>query len=178
MYMYSIQSANSYTNSVGKRGNIMDRYNVYDTSAVQDVLLFREEEDIVKYFQEIFSDINKDFPNTFENKVRSLSDLKDVESQVSQVILPIEDITTVTSVLKYMIKNNNKFVITSTSIIPIELDNNTLTYTMYNSSHSITSYLRIDSFGTVKKLLNFLLLNIDHDKYKPYRELHYTVTKV
>lgn len=158
----------------------MSRYNVYDTEAVEDVLLYRTEEDIIKHFQQMFSEINKDFPNTIESKVRSLSDLKDVESQVSQIILPVVDITTVISVLNYMIKNNNKFVISSTSIIPIELtDNNrTLTYIMYNSGYSFTSYLRIDSFDTVKKLLNFLLLNIDHDKYRPFKEIHYTVTKV
>lgn len=157
----------------------MNRYNVYDTEAVEDVLLYKNEEDIVKYFQEMFNEINNDFPNTIESKVRSLSDLKDVESQVGQVILPIVDITAVTSVLNYMIKHNNKFVISSTSIIPIELmDDSTLIYTMYNSTYSVTSYLRIDSFGTVKKLLNFLLLNIDHGKYSPYRELRYTVTKV
>ena len=157
----------------------MNRYNVYDTGVVQDVLLYKKEEDIIKYFQEMFDGINKDFPNTIESKVRSLSDLKDVESQVGQVILPVVDITTVISVLNYMIKNNNKFVISSTSIIPIELtDNNTLVYIMYNSSYSVTSYLRIDSFGTVKKLLNFLLLNLEHDKYRPFKELRYTVTKV
>lgn len=157
----------------------MNRYNVYDTNAVEDVLLYKKEEDIVKYFQEMFNEINQDFPNTIENNVRSLSDLKDVESQVGQVILPVVDITTVMSVLNYMIKNNNKFVISSTSIIPIELaDDNTLTYTMYNSTYSVTSYLRIDSFNTVKKLLNFLLLNLEHDKYRPYKELHYTLTKV
>ena len=157
----------------------MNRYNVYDTEAVEDVLLYKTEEDIVKHFQEMFNEINKDFPNTIESKVRSLSDLKDVESQVCQIILPVVDITTVTSVINYMIKNNNKFVISSTSIIPIELtDNSTLIYTMYNSEYSTTSYLRIDSFGTVKKLLNFLLLNIEEGKYRPFRELHYTVTKV
>lgn len=158
----------------------MSRYNVYDIDAAEDVLLYKEEEDIIKHFQQMFSEINKDFPNTIESKVRSLSDLKDVESQVGQVILPVVDITTVISVLNYMIKNNNKFVICSTSIIPIELtdNNHTLTYTMYNSEYSTTSYLRIDSFDTVTKLLNFLLLNIEHDKYRPFRELYYTVTKV